>query len=121
MSCSFIDRKTIPNDFYLSYPSNYKQTKKDWKDIQMIKFHNGLIYYIGSFIPIKEIYEAVNILNGEFYIISQFNSSEEYQQYYHHHYEWYISLDDCDKLWNYYYNNKELIIEVVNDYRGLYD
>jgi hypothetical protein len=116
-----VDRKDIPNDFYLPYPFNYNKTKQDWKEIQMFNFDNGLTYYIGCFIPIRETYEAVRVLSNELYIISQFNSPEEYQQYYHNHYEWYISLEDCEKLYNYYYYNKELIIEVINEYKELYD
>ena len=50
---SYITRKEIPDDFYLAYPYNYNKTKKDWIDVQMFKFDNGLIFYIGTFMIIK--------------------------------------------------------------------
>jgi hypothetical protein len=119
MTCYLIHRKDVPEDFYLPYPFNYNKTKKDWTVIYMFKFDNGLKYYIGNFMPIKEIYEGVKILNDEFYIINQFNSPEEYQQYYHNHYEWYISLDDCHKLYDYYNTNREMIVDIINEYKEL--
>jgi hypothetical protein len=121
MTSLLIDRKNIPEDFYLSYPFNYNKTKKDWKYIQLFEFDNGLKYYIGCFMPLQQIYEAVKMLCDEFYIINQFENHEEYQQYYHSHYEWYISLDDCYKLFNYYNTNRELIVEVINYYKELFD
>jgi hypothetical protein len=121
MTYYFVDRKNILDNFYLSYPSNYNKTKQDWRYIQLFEFDNGLKYYIGCFTPIQQICEAVKILSGEFYIISEFNSPEEYQQYYHNHYEWYISLDDCYKLYDYYNTNREMIVDIINEYKELFD
>jgi len=121
MSYYFVDRKNIPDNIYMCYPFNYNKTKKDWRYIQLFEFNNGLNFYIGCFIPLQELYDAVKTLSGEFYIISQFSSPEEYQQYYHNHYEWYISLDDCYKIWDYYNTNKDLIIEVIKEYKEVFN
>jgi hypothetical protein len=72
-------------------------------------------------LAITQIYEAVKMLCDEFYIINQFENHEEYQQYYHSHYEWYISLDDCYKIWDYYNTNKDLIIEVIKEYKEVFN
>ena len=113
MSYYLVDRKNIPNDIYLFYPSNYKQNKQECPQVQKFVFENGLEYYIGYNNPIYEAYEVVKIIEQEYNIISQFESPDEYQQYYHNQMEWYMSYKDCEKIWNYYYYNKDLIVEFI--------
>ncbi len=120
MNSYLTNRKNIPNDIYVSFPANHNKIKKDWEYIQVFEYSNGLKYYIGNHVPIKDIREAVSILKDEFYIVSQFQTPEDYQQYYHYNFEWYIDLNDCHKIWNYYYINKFLIIDILDEYKELF-
>ena len=54
------------------------------------------------------------------YYVLENNNPQEYQLYYHQYYEWYISLDDCYKLYNYYNTNRELIVDVINEYKEVF-
>ena len=119
MTYYLVDRKYVPNDIYLCYPSNYKQTKQDWKEIQKFVFDNGLEYYIGCNYPMNEVSEGIEVLKNEYNMISQFESPDDLQQYYHSEFEWYRPYKDCEKIWNYYYNNKDLIIDIIKEYQEL--
>jgi hypothetical protein len=117
MTYYFIERAYIPEDYYLCFPSNYNKTKKDWNEIQMFVFENGLEYYVGCNSPIREVYEGVAMLKDDFDMVSQFENASDLQQYYHDDMELYKPYKDCEKIWNYYNKNKELILEVIEEYK----
>ena len=105
---TIISRKNIPENIYLCKPAN-----DDWKIIYKFSFDNDLDYYIGSNMPIDDTNVVISLVREDYYLFTNFNSPVKILRYFHNEFNEFIDYDDCQKIWNYYNNNKQLIEQVI--------
>lgn len=105
-----ITRSQVPKTIYLCTPG---RNKEDWFAIHRYIFHNNLHYYIGSNNYISDINDAIYQLKNDFNIFSQFNNPIEIQEYFMNNYNIYKSDKICNKIYNYFYKNRDLIMEII--------
>jgi hypothetical protein len=108
---NIISRDQIPSDIYLCERSK----EKEWELIHLVEFNNGLKCIQGSNYP-QEAKDIIDSIKNELDYIIDIDTPEELQEYYHDDFESFYKYKDCVKIWNYYHNNKDLIIEAYNSY-----
>jgi hypothetical protein len=108
---NIITRSQIPNNIYLYYDFN-----KDWDMIHLFEFENGLQYIIGTNDPILSAELIIEDMMHELELVLNNNDAANLQSYYYHTFDNFINYKDCCKIWNYYYNNRNLITEVINSF-----
>lgn len=108
---NIITRDMIPSNIYLCG----KNDEKDWTKINYFEFDNGLECVIGAnrYLSGKD---AIESMKDELDYVLENNSPEELQQYFYDNFENFIPYSDCVKIFNYFYENKELIKEAYYTY-----
>jgi hypothetical protein len=98
----------IPDNIYLCDIDN-------WTKINYFEFENGLKCVIGAnrYLSGKN---AIESIKDELDYVLENNNPEELQQYYYDNFENFISYSDCVKIFNYYYENENLIKEAYYTY-----
>jgi hypothetical protein len=111
---SIINRNQIPSDIYLCGENN----EKDFKYIHFFEFTNGLKYVIGSNNRIYTAEEIIENLEFDFNITTEYNKDpDELQEHYNDEFDIFYKYQICEKIWNYYNNNKELIKQIIDYYK----
>jgi hypothetical protein len=106
---NIITRKHIPSNIYLC--SGFD---KDWEMIHSFEFENGLQFIIGSNHPISSPELILEDMKQELECVLNNETVGDLQDYYYNNFENFINYNDCYKIWNYYNNNKHLIMQVIN-------
>ena len=112
---NIIIRSQVPSHIFLCY-NTYN---KDWAMIHKFDFENGLMYIIGSHIPIGSPEEIIEYMKNDLECIIDKNDPEELQEYYKDEFDMHYKYKDCVKIWNYYHNNQHLINQVINSYNNI--
>jgi hypothetical protein len=111
---NIITRKQVPSDIYLCGEND----KQDFRYIHLFEFENGLKYVIGSYNYINTVEEIIENLEFDFRTANEYNNNpDELQEYYKNEFDIYYKYSICNKIWNYYNNNKQLIKEVIEYYK----
>ncbi len=111
---NLITRSQIPSNMFLC-----GEDEDEWKFIHKFEFNNGLIYIIGSSYRIYSVDEIIENLEFDFRTANEYNNNaEELQEYYKDEFDMYYKYSICQKIWNYYNNNKQLIQEVIDYYKS---
>ena len=111
---SIITRNQVPSEFFLCGEDD----KEDFKYIHLFEFNNGFNYVIGSYNKINTIEEVIEILENDFNITTEYNKDpDELQEYYKNEFDIYCKYRVCEKIWNYYNINKELIKDIIDYYK----
>ncbi len=108
---SIISRDQIPNNIYLCG----KNDKDEWQKINYFEFENGLKCVIGAsrYLSGKD---AVESMKNELDYVLENDSPDALQKYFYENFENFISYSDCQKIFNYYTDNEELIKEAYYTY-----
>ncbi len=109
---NIITRDMIPSDLYLCE----RDTKKDWEMIHFYEFENGLKYVIGSNFPIHSVEELIESMEHELNTIIECDDPGELQELYRNDYDMFYKYKDCEKIWNYYHKNHNLLRQVIESY-----
>ena len=111
---SIINRNQIPSDIFLCGEND----ETDFKYIHLFEFTNGLKYVIGSNNRIYTAEEIIEHVEFDFNITTEYNKDpDELQEYYNNEFDIYYKYRTCEKIWNYYNNNKELIKQIIDYYK----
>ena len=111
---SIINRNQIPSDIFLCGEND----KEDFKYIHLFEFTNGLKYVIGSNNRIYTAEEIIEHVEFDFNITTEYTKDpDELQEYYNNEFDIYYKYRTCEKIWNYYNNNKELIKQIIDYYK----
>jgi hypothetical protein len=111
---SIINRNQIPSDMYLCGEND----EKDFEYIHLFEFTNGLKYVIGSNNRFYTAEEIIGFVEIDFQIANEYNNNPaELQEYYYNEFITFYKYQICEKIWNYYNNNKELIKQMIDYYK----
>ena len=114
---SIITRNQIPSEIFL-YDEYDKDDKDDFKYIHLFEFNNGINFGIGSNYRIYDVEEIIETLETDYNITTEYNKDpDELQEYYKDEFDIFYKYRTCEKIWNYYYNNKQLIKDIINYYK----
>ena len=73
---------------------------------------------IGSNNKINTIEEIIETLETDYNITTEYNKDpDELQEYYKDEFDIFYKYRTCEKIWNYYNNNKQLIKDIIDYYK----
>ena len=111
---SIITRNQIPSEIFLCGEDD----KDDFKYIHLFEFNNGFNFVIGSNNRIYDVEEIIETLETDFNVTTEYNKDpDELQEYYKDEFDIFYKYRTCEKIWNYYNNNKQLIKDIIDYYK----
>jgi hypothetical protein len=111
MTSYYISRSELPSEIYI--PMFNK--KKDWRYIHVVQFKNGFKYYEGVNLQSYNLDMIIDSIKNNYNNIIKTANPEELQNYYYENNNKFYTYTECYKTWNYYMNNKELIIQIIDE------
>ena len=108
-----ITRSQVPSDIYLCGEND----ENDFRYIHLFEFNNGFKIVYGSHSRIYHVKDIIEDIELEFRITTEYNNSPaDLQEYYEDEYDMHYKYKICEKIWNHYNNNKELIKNIIDYY-----
>ena len=111
-----ITRDQIPSNIYLCGEND----EPDFRYIHLFEFNNGFKIVYGSYNRIYHVKDIIEDIELEFRITTEYNNSPaDLQEYYQDEFDMNYKYKNCEKIWNHYNNNKQLIQDIIDYYNNL--
>lgn len=108
INIELISRDFLPDNIFI--PKNKNDTDEV---ILKVSFYNGLDYYVSCNNLVNNLNEIIKNLNYNFLLFKSFSSPDDIQNYFYYAKNRFVKYKDCQKLFEYYSQNQEKIIEIL--------
>jgi hypothetical protein len=113
-----ITRCQVPSDIYLCGEND----NTDFRYIHLFEFNNGFKIVYGSYNCIYNVTDIIEDIENDFRITTEYNKDPgELQEYYKDEFDIHYKYKICEKIWNHYNNNKQLIQDIIDYYKDSED